>query len=122
MSWLARRLDWILVGVALILSVTWISNCIVHPIADPPTAMIVDDHYVASVLRTGEIREAKEDSLKLGPVIACTKACNKFCLFPRYHRLKAETRDVVSQLADPGMGFQEFFTHVSAAGTCALRE
>jgi hypothetical protein len=122
MSWLARRLDWILVGMALILSVAWISNYIVHPIADLPTVTIVDDRYVPSVLRTGEIRETKEDPLKLAPFILCTKACNKFCFFPRAHRLKVEKRDVVSQVADPGVGFQEFFTHVNVTGTCALRQ
>jgi hypothetical protein len=122
MSWLARRLDWMLVGVALILSITWISNYIVHPIADPSTAAIVDDHYVPSALRTGEIGETKEDSLKLAPFIPCTKACNKLCFFPRHHRLKAEKRDVVFQVANHNVGFQEFLTHVSATVMCALRE
>jgi hypothetical protein len=121
MSWLARRLDWMLVGMALILSVAWISNYIVHPMADPATVTIVDDHYVPSVLGTGEIRETREVSLKLAPFIPCTKACNKFCSFPRYHRLKVERRDALSELANQDVGFQEFFTHVSATGTCALR-
>jgi hypothetical protein len=65
MSWLVRHLDWILVGVALILSVAWISNYIIHPISDSPTAAIVDDHYVPSMLRTGDTRETKEDLLGL---------------------------------------------------------
>jgi hypothetical protein len=122
MSWLARRLDWILVGVALILSVAWISNYIVHPTTDPPTIAIADDHYVPSVLRTGERRETKEGSLKLAPLIPCTQACNKFCFFPRDHRSKVEKRDVVSAVADHGVGVQEVLTHVSATGTCASRE
>ena|SRR5215469_13137292 len=65
MNWLARHLDRILVGVALILSVAWISNYIIHPISDSATVAIVDDHYVPSILRTGATRETKEDLLGL---------------------------------------------------------
>jgi len=65
MSWLVRHLDRILLGVALILSVVWISHHIVHPISDSAAAAIVDDHYVPSMLRTGDTREAKEDLLGL---------------------------------------------------------
>lgn len=120
MNWLARHLDSVFVGVALILSVVWISNYIVHPI-DPPAVAIVDDHYVPSVLRTEDVRRTQED-LKLPPVIACMKGCNKFCFFPRYHRLKVEGPDALSQVADQGVGFREFFAHVSATGTCSSRE
>ena len=119
MNWIARRVDSILVGIALILSVAWISDHIVHPIADAPAVTIVDDHYVPSVRRTGEIRET-EGSLKLAPIIPCAKACNNFCFFPRHHRLRVEKRDVVSRVANHGVGFQEFFTHVSARATCPL--
>jgi hypothetical protein len=122
MKWLARHLDSVFVGVAFILSVVWISNYIVHPMADQSAVTIVDDHYVPSILRTAEMQGTQEDFLKLPPIIACMKDCNKFCFFPRYHRLKVAKGDAVSQVADEGVGFQEFFTHVSSTGTCTSRE
>jgi hypothetical protein len=121
MNWLARHLDWVFVGVALVLSVVWISDYIVHPIAGPPAVAIVDDHYVPSILRTADIRGTQENFLKLPPV-PCMKGCNKLCFFARYPRLKVEKGDAVPQVADEGWSFQEFFTHVSTTGTCASRQ
>jgi hypothetical protein len=122
MNWLARHLDWVFVGIALVLSGVWISNYIVHPITDPPAVAIVDDHYVPSILRTVDRGGTHEDFLKLPPVIPCMKGCNKFCSFAPYRRLKVEKGNAVSQVADEGVSFQEFFTHVSTTGTCAWHE
>jgi hypothetical protein len=69
MNWIARHVDSILVGIALILSVMWISNYIVQPVARPPTITAVDDHYVPPVLRIGEVRGTKS-TFKLTPAIA----------------------------------------------------
>ena len=69
MNWIARHVDSILVGIALILSVMWISNYIVQPVAGPPTVTAVDDHYVPHMLRIGEVRGTKS-TLKLAPAIA----------------------------------------------------
>jgi hypothetical protein len=59
MNWIARRVDSILVGIALILSVMWITNYIVQPVAAPATITAVEDHYVPPMLRIGEVRGTK---------------------------------------------------------------
>ena len=59
MNWLVRHVDWILVGIALILSVMWISNYVVQPLSQPPTVTVVDDHYVPPTLRIGAVRRTK---------------------------------------------------------------
>jgi hypothetical protein len=79
MNWIARHLDSILVGVALILSVMWIGNYIVQPRAGPPTVSAVDDHYVPPILRIGEVRGAKNTFQKpvraiCGPEVYTTYA------------------------------------------------
>jgi len=59
MNWLTRHVDWILVGVALILSVMWISNYVFQPLTAPPTVTWVDDRYVPPMLRIGAVRGDK---------------------------------------------------------------
>jgi len=59
MNWIARHVDSILVGIALVLSAMWITNYIVQPVTGPPTATAVDDHYVPPMLRLGEVRGTK---------------------------------------------------------------
>jgi hypothetical protein len=56
MSWLLRHLEWVLVGVALILSMMWISNYIVRPLSERTPAAVVDDHYVPPKTQIGQLR------------------------------------------------------------------
>ena len=46
MNWLVRHIDWVIVGVALVLSAMWIGDYILHPLVGRPAMAIIDDHYV----------------------------------------------------------------------------
>jgi hypothetical protein len=46
MNWLVRHIDWAVVSVALVLSVVWIGDCILHPLIDKPPMVIVNGHHV----------------------------------------------------------------------------
>jgi len=46
MNCLVRHIDWVLLGVAIVLSAVWVSNYITQPLTEQPPMAIIKDDYV----------------------------------------------------------------------------